>query len=521
MVDMNNKHFIPQTNLKFPLLLFFALLFIAAPFVHAQQAPLAGFDDYVNKALKEWEVPGVAIAVVKDDRVVLARGYGVKSLGGNQRVDERTLFGIASNSKAFTAAAIAMLVDEGKLKWDDPVIKHLPGFQLYDPYATREITIRDLLSHRSGLPAYGGDILWWGGDYSRNEIVHRVRFVKPAYSFRSRYAYQNIPFIIAGQIIEAVTGKSWDEFVAERILKPLNMSETITSITKFKQGANTVTPHIRVDGKVIPIAWRNLDNGAAAAGLNSNVVDVVQWLRFQLNEGKWNGKELIGPRQMREMHAPQTIIPFQSSTQSSLKTNFRAYGLGWDLREYMSYKVVQHGGWTDGQLSMTAMIPDLKLGVVVLTNIHNRQIANAFIHRIFDAYMNQLPTDWSAYYLKQTIDAEMREKTAAEKQEKERAKDSKPTLPLVQYAGKYANDLYGEISFAEENGKLIARLSHSPTYIGDLEHWQYNTFRIIWRDPVAEKTFVTFTINEQGKAESVKMAMADFIDPSEYEYKRN
>lgn len=507
-------------KIKLSSLFLFTVLVFSVTLAQAQQTPLAGFDDYVNKALKDWEVPGVAIAVVKDDKVVLAKGYGVKRISTNEKVDERTLFGIASNSKAFTSAAIAMLVDEGKLSWDDPVIKHLPEFQLYDPYATREIRIRDLLSHRSGLPAYGGDILWWGGDYSRDDIVHRVRFVKPVYSFRSRYAYQNIPFIVAGQIIQKVTGKTWDEFVTERILKPLGMKDTTTSIKAFKANTNKTTPHARYDGKVIPIEWRNLDSGAAAAGLNSNVVDVAQWLRFQLNEGKWNGKDLISARQLREMRAPQTIIPFTNST-TALKTNFRAYGLGWSLREYMGYKVVQHGGWTDGQLTMTAMIPDLKLGVVVLTNIHNREISPAFMHRIFDAYMNQeLKTDWNAFFLNQIIEGEKHEEENFRKQDAERAKDSKPTLPLNAYAGTYSNELYGDITFKEENGKLVVRLSHSPTYIGDLEHWQYNTFRVIWRDPVAEKTFLTFMIDGQGKTESVKMAMADFIDPSEYEYRR-
>ncbi len=487
---------------------------------HAQQAPLAGFDDYVNKALKDWEVPGVAIAVVKDDKVVLAKGYGVKRVGTNEKIDEKTLFGIASNSKAFTSAAIAMLVDEGKLTWDDAVIKYLPEFQLYDPYATREIRIRDLLSHRSGLPAYGGDILWWGGDYGRDDIVHRVRFVKPAFSFRSRYAYQNIPFIVAGQIIQKVTGKTWDEFVTERILKVLEMNDTTTSIKAFKPDTNKTTPHTRYDGKIIPVEWRNLDNGVAAAGLNSNVVNVAQWLRFQLSEGKWNGKDLISARQMREMHAPQTVIPFTNST-TALKTNFRAYGLGWSLREYMGYKVVQHGGSTDGQLTMTAMIPDLKLGIVVLTNIHNREISPVFINRVFDIYMNQeLKTDWSAFFLNQIIENEKRDEDAFKKQDSERAKDSRPTLSLSSYAGKYSNELYGDITFTEESGKLVVRLSHSPTYIGDLAHWQYNTFRVIWRDPVAEKTFLTFTVDGQGKTESVKMAMADFIDPSEYEYRR-
>ncbi|MDQ3800922.1 MAG: beta-lactamase family protein, partial [Acidobacteriota bacterium] len=296
--------------------LLLSFLVLNVPLARAQAADWRAFDAFANKVLADWEVPGAAIAIVRDDRVIYAKGYGVREIStpsaasrNLNSVDERTIFGVASNSKAFTSTALAMLVDEGKVSWDDKVIKHLPDFKLADDYATREITIRDLLSHRSGLPAYGGDILWWGGDYGRSDIVHRVRFVKPAYSFRSTYAYQNIPFIIAGQIIEKVSGKTWDEFVKTRILQPLKMNETTTSIRDFPPNANKTTPHFRnlESGRTFPIAWRNLDNGAAAAGLNSNVLDMANWLRLQLNEGEFEGKRLVSQKNIREIQSPQTI----------------------------------------------------------------------------------------------------------------------------------------------------------------------------------------------------------------------
>ncbi|HEX8735074.1 MAG TPA: serine hydrolase [Pyrinomonadaceae bacterium] len=435
-------------------------------------------------------------------------------------IDEHTLFAVASNSKAFTATALAMLADEGKINWDDKVTKHLPDFRLADDYVTREITIRDLLSHRSGLPAYGGDILWWGGDYGRDDIVRRVRFVKPAYSFRSTYAYQNIPFIIAGQIIEKVSGKTWDEFVKTRILQPLAMSETTTSIRDFAPDANKTMPHFRdlETGKTFAIRWRNLDNGAAAAGINSNVLDMANWLRLQLNEGEFEGRRLVSPKNIREIQSPQTIIPFTNqSPEPKLKTNFRAYGLGWSLREYAGYKMVTHGGWADGQLSTTAMIPEKRVGVVVLTNVHHQNVSTPLAYRALDIALGLSETDWNAYFFKFIKDAENDFIAGEKKLEADRIKNTKPGLALKDYAGNYENELYGRITFTEENGSLVVRLSHSPTYIGDLRHWENDKFRVVWRDPVAEKTFLTFTV-KNGRVEAVKMAMAGFIDDAEYEY---
>src|SRR5215510_3716640 len=240
-------------------------------------------DEFAGRVLKEFEVPGLAVAIVKDGKVVLAKGYGVRKLGDPTPVDENTLFGIASNTKAFTTAALAMLVDEGKISWDDPVTRHLPSFQLYDPYVTREMTIRDLLTHRSGLGLGAGDLLWWPPtDYAREEIIRRFRFVKPATSFRSRYAYDNVLYMIAGQIIPAVTGKSWDDFIKERIFRALSMDESNTSVTAFRPGDNIATPHAPVEGHIQPIKPIALDNVGPAGSINSNVSDMSRWVMIQL-----------------------------------------------------------------------------------------------------------------------------------------------------------------------------------------------------------------------------------------------
>ena len=242
----------------------------------AQNGSLNGFDDYVNKAMKEWEVPGIAVAIIKGDQIVLAKGYGVRKLGDPTPVDERTLFAIGSSSKAFTAASVAMLVDGGKVKWDDPVTKYLPEFEMYDPYVTRELTVRDLLTHRSGLQR--GDFLWYGTELDRDEILKRTRYLKPSWSLRSTFGYQNLMYLAAGQLVSRVSGKTWDEFIRERFFVPLGMTASSTSINELKTANNVATPHSKIEDKVTVIPWRNIDNIAPAGSINSNVVEMAQWV---------------------------------------------------------------------------------------------------------------------------------------------------------------------------------------------------------------------------------------------------
>jgi CubicO group peptidase (beta-lactamase class C family) len=489
----------------------------------AQRLPLKGFDTYVRKALKDWGCPGLAIAIVKNDSVVFAKGYGVRQIGNPASVDEKTIFGIASCSKAFTAASIAMLVDEKKLRWDDPATRYLDGFQLYDPFVTRELTVRDLLSHRSGLPAFGGDLIWWGSTYSRDETLRRIRFVKPATSFRSRYAYQNIMFIAAGQVVSVVAGKPWEEFVKERIFVPLRMQSSTTSVKALEGVEDKATPHMRVDGKTRAIDWRNLDNGAPAAGINSNVLDMAHWIRLQLGHGIFEGKRIFSTAVSEEMWSPQTIIP--SSTPepplpSFLKGHFNAYGLGWSLGEYRGRFFVRHYGEDDGMSSVVGLLPEENLGVVILTNLHVTTLHTALLYRILDAYLKARPEDWCALYLNVRTNEESKAAAEAASAENTRARNSQPSLPLSGYAGKYSNTTYGEATVVEEGGKLVVRLSASPTYIGDLEHWQYDTFLSRWRDPVAEKTFISFTLNAAGEVDEMKLKVADYIDFGEYLFKR-
>ena len=480
----------------------------------AQEAPLSGLDDYVNKALREWEVPGVAVAVVKDGRIVLAKGYGVRKLGDPAPVDERTLFAIGSSSKAFTAASVAMLVDEGKLKWDDPATKYLPGFEMYDPYVTRELTVRDLLSHRSGLER--GDLLWYGTEYDRDEILRRARYLKPTWSLRSTFGYQNLMYLAAGQVIARVSGKSWDEFVRQRIFTPLGMTASGTSIRDLKEGGNVATPHAKIEDKVEVIPWRNIDNIAPAGSINSNVVDMAQWVRLQLGEGSFQNQRLVSSGAVKEMHTSQTVMRAEPPYSVWYpEAHFLNYGLGWFLSDYRGRKLVEHGGAIDGMRAQVAMIPEEKLGLVILTNRGGTILPVALMYRILDAYLGATPRDWSAELLKTVKSLEEQGKAAEKKLEAERVKDTKPTLALEKYAGTYKNDLYGEVKVTHENGKLNLRFG--PAFTGEMEHWHYDTFRARFRGATASKVNVTFSLNAQGKIENATLNMPGVAD---YPFKR-
>jgi CubicO group peptidase (beta-lactamase class C family) len=482
-------------------------------FAHAQDAPLSGFDEYVHKAIRDWEVPGVAIAIVKDDKIVMAKGYGVKKLGDPAPVDERTLFAIGSSSKAFTAAAVAMLVDDGKLKWNDPATKYLPGFETYDPYVTRELSVRDLLTHRSGLER--GDFLWYGTENDRDEILRRARFIKPSWSLRSNFGYQNLMFLAAGQVVDKVTGKTWDEFIAQRIFTPLGMTSSSTSIRAFKNGDNVASPHAKFDDKIESIAWRNIDNIAPAGSINSNVVDMAQWIRLQLGQGTYQNQRLFSSGVAKEMHTPQTIIPLAGNMELLYpEAHFLSYGMGWFLSDYRGKKIVEHGGAIDGMRAQVALMPEEKLGVVILTNMNGTTLPHILMYQVFDSYLGGTNRKDRAGDLLKTLKVLQEQgKAAAKKQEEARVSNTKPSLAPEKYAGTYKNDLYGEVKVTNQNGKLKVRFG--PAFVSDLEHWHYDTFRAKFRGSGETKAFVTFGLDAQGKSDEVTLEIAP-----DYPFKR-
>jgi CubicO group peptidase (beta-lactamase class C family) len=472
-------------------------------------------DAYAARILREFAVPGLAVAVVKDGQVVWSKGYGVRKLGEAAPVDEHTLFGIASNSKAFTAAALAMMVDEGKLRWDDRVIEHLPQFQMYDPYVTRELTVRDLLTHRSGLGLGAGDLMFWPGtDFKRAEIIQRIRFLKPASSFRSRYAYDNLLYMVAGEVLRAVSGQEWDAFVKQRIFAPLGMTRSKTSPAEFRPGDNLATPHARGDGTLKAIEYMNMDNVAAAGAINSCVSDMTKWLIAQLNGGEFrdqagNAKRLFSQRQSQEMWSAQTILPINPNPPASLavlKPNFSAYGLGWGLQDYRGRKIVSHTGGLAGLVSKVTLVPELKLGLVVLTNQEAGGAFNALSWHIVDGFLGAPPKDWIAAYRALAELQAQEEAKVLQGLGSTRAPDSRPALALAKYTGTYHDDWYGEVTIAQEAGQLVLRFSRTPLLTGTLEHWQFDTFVVHWRERTLNAdAFVYFALKPDGSIEQMKM----------------
>ena len=362
-------------------------------------SPPRDLDAYVARVMRDFEVPGLAIAVVQDGRVLLAKGYGVRKLGESAPVDERTLFGIASNTKAFTATALGILVEEGKIRWDAPVIDYLPGFAMYDPFVTRELTIRDLLVHRSGLGLGAGDLLWWPtSTYDRKEIARRLRYIKPATSFRSAYAYDNVLYLVAGQVIETVSGQSWEDFVQTRILARVGMTGSTVRHSSAAAGGNVATPHAPIDGKVRPIAPFTSDNTNPAGGINSSASDIAKWMIVQLDSGRLASGRLFSQNTARNLWSVVTPLrPGNPPAElAALRASFTGYGLGFFLRDYRGSKMVWHTGGLPGYVSRISLIPDKKLGVAVLTNQESGEAFEAISWRLLDHFLGAAPTDWAA-----------------------------------------------------------------------------------------------------------------------------
>ena len=473
---------------------------LGVPSSAAGQDPLRGLDAYVEHVLRDWNAPGIAVAVVKDDRVVYAKGFGVREVGKAERVDAETVFAIASTSKAFTAAALAMLVDQGSLAWDDAVTDLLPGFQLSDPYATRELTVRDLLSHRAGLPR--GDRLWYLSPLQRDEVVHRVRGLEPAWSFRSRYGYQNIMFTTAGEIVEAVTDTTWDDFVRHRIFEPLGMRTSTTTIRHLEGRENVASPHGRFDEEVAPIVRPNFDNLGGAGAINSSVRDMAEWIRLQLGEGEHDGERLLSDSVIKEMHTPQTVVRRSSSEEEMFpESHFAAYGLGWRLGDYRGHLIVRHGGALDGMRTHVLLVPEVELGVVAVTNVNESRIPQAIVWHVVDQYIGPRDKDWNQVYLADAAKAREEAEESRGSSEEERQTGTVPTHPLSEFAGTYSHDLYGTAVVEESEGRLVAHVG--PHFVGDLEHWHFNTFRATWENRYLGTDFLTFHLDRRGHVSAV------------------
>lgn len=482
-----------------PLLLTIALPAFAQANRHRDQ--IRELDAYVAKAARDWNVPGLAIGIVHQGQLIFAKGYGVRDVSTKEPVDTQTIFAIASTTKAITAAAVGMLVDEGKVRWDDPVTKYLPAFEMYDPYASREVTVRDLITHRGGLP--NADYLWTHGDYSRDEVIRRIRFIRPGYSFRGGYVYHNVMYTVAGAVIEAASGMSWDDFVRRRIFEPLGMTRSVTTLAEAETTPNRAEPH-GLQGDTLRVSGNSMADGIGPAGsVWSSVADMSKWVKFLLDSGKVNGKPLLTTQTWAELFRPATILPPWSNTSPPQlrlsKPHFRSYALGWFQQDYLGRQVDFHTGSLTGMIAINGLIREEGIGVYIISNTSS-EIRHPLMFKVFDTFLGAPPRDWSAEMLAMRRADDAREEGNRTVQT-QRVEGTTPSLPIEKYAGTFADpdSLYPPITISSENGGLRYRLSS--TQAGTIEHWQHDTFRVVWDDWWRGRSTITFTVMPNGSAD--------------------
>jgi CubicO group peptidase (beta-lactamase class C family) len=477
-----------------------------------------GLDKYIDSVLHIFEVPGISVAVVKDGKIILAKGYGIKKSGEKNPVTEHTLFSIASNTKAFTAAALAILVEEKKLQWDDPVINYLPWFRMSDPWVTSQMTVRDLLVHHSGIPGYAGDVLIFPpSDYTRKEIVSKVKDFPLVHSFRTHYAYDNILYLAAGEVVKAVSGMEWEDFIQTRIFDKIGMNESVARFSSIKNHPDVSSAHSRIHGTVRTdehyFEQAIGDAGNPAGGIASNAIDMCKWLITQLDSGlAASGNRIFNASATKELWKVVTPIPVGTAAAglAPSQMDFFGYALGLRCYNYGKYKVVGHGGKLDGFVSQVAFVPKLKLGIAILTNQESTSAYWSVMYHLFDFYMQNKPFDWIKGFKAQTDSS-----LAASKREWQKAnivpdKKAMHVLPLEKYAGTYHDNLYGDIAIEKKDTGLVLTFKHTSELIADLVPFQYETFiaKFHNRDLKAD-AYATFTIGANGNVEQLKLKVID------------
>lgn len=487
--------------MKLPKLYLIALLISTVLAGQKATSPdLKALDNYFRKMVADWDIPSASIGIVKDGELVFTGSYGVLEVGKKAQPDANTLYAIASNSKAFTSAMIGMLVQEGKLDWNDPVRKYLPYFEVYDPWVSEHATIRDILSHRIGLGTFSGDNIWYKTTLPASELIKRYKHVPRAYDFRAGYGYSNLMYIAAGEIIETVTGKSWAQNVQERILDPLGMNRTIATLGALESKGNYATPHARNEQGNYPIPYTSWDNVAATGGLISSVADLSKWMLFNLDNGIHKGDTLLSKATRNLVWTPHNNFVVDHTAPNDFDRHFNAYGLGWGLSDYHGRLRVGHTGGYDGMITAVTLIPEEKLGVVVLTNGLKSPIMAATYYAL-DAFLGVEPRkDWSAESLKEADQRLANDTRIAYRQEK-RVLNTQPTVTPEKLAGTYNSDLYGRIFIRQQNGELLLEFEHTPLLAARLTHWHYNVWEIHWNHPQAFFSFGTLQIKTDNNLE--------------------
>lgn len=472
-------------------------------------------DAYINRALKNWEVPGVSVAIVKDGKIVVEKGYGYCELGKDSKVDENTLFMIGSNTKAFTATALTMLEAEGKCSLKDPVIKWLPSLSLKDAWITQHLNLTDILCHRLGTETFQGDFTFWNSNLTSEAIVGKYGLLTPPYEFRTKWGYCNTGFTIAGLCIEKISDKSWEETMKERFFVPLEMNRTLALAKELPAATNKAVAHTWQDGKVIRIPYGHFDGLAPAASISSSAHDMSHWLLAQTDSGRYNQTRVIPFSVIRKTRQPQSIIgrsghPFNHK-------HYSLYALGWQLEDYEGREIVSHTGGVDGFVTSVTLLPEEKLGIVVLTNTDHNALYEALKWEIIDAYLGLPYRDYSDLYcerVKSNLMEQQREITVW----RDSAATKLPALlPLKAFAGKYSNPVYGKIEISTSKDELTLKFEHHPDLRATLQHMGNNRFLCTYSDPMYGIKVFPFTM-EGGKVKSFTLTVADFLEFTSYEF---
>ena len=491
-------------------------LLASATFNSWAQINTTHLEEVINTSMARFDVPGMAVAVVQDNKVVFAKGFGTSNLNTHAKVNKDTLFGIASNTKAFTSAALAKLIDEGKLSWDDRVIDHLPEFRLYDSYVTREMRVRDLLSHRSGLGLGQGDLMIWPStDKSIKDILAGLQYLKPASSFRSQYAYNNLMFVTAGEVVARVSGMSWNDYIEKNILQPLHMDNSRAGFSRIpKSNKNWAIGHIPMDGKLNPFFVNYLEDFRGAGAIASSVNDMSQWLLTQLAGGKMpSGEQLFSEKQQAQMWHPHITSMASKSAYEAYHQQFRGYGLGWSIEDYHGFKKLGHGGGILGMVSQVTLLPEKKLGIVILSNQQAFSALSAVTHEVLEDALELEDKDWVEELAKKHFASKQKAYANAKP---DTPADYQPQLPNINYTGTLHDDWYGDVIIEQLDGKLRIDFTHTKRLKGTLEHYTGNTFIVKWDEKLLEAdAFIRFDMGENNRVNSAKMravstAVTDF-----------
>lgn len=504
--------------IKSSILTFFCFI-LFGPLANSADLSESELDAFVEKAMKAFDIPGIAVGIIKDGEIAHLKGYGIREVGKEGKIDSDTLYAIASNSKAFTAAGLAVLVDDGVLSWDDKVIDFIPNFRLMDPWVTREFTIRDLLTHRSGMGLGAGDLMFWPSTFvTREEIITNVRHLKMVSGFRTEYAYDNLLYVVAGEVIAAASGMSYEDFIDSRIMNQLAIQDgCYANLTGLNENGNIAQPHVMVGG-TLQKAHRLQSLGepmviAAAGGLQCSARAMLTWTNMHLN----SGGGLMSKTQHDEMWKPQTILPISNSDKNWHGTNFAAYGLGYRLKDYHGLKHVSHTGGLLGMVTYTVMIPQKNLGIVVLTNQENGSAMRSIMENVSQAYLETGDVDWTDRF------EEIRNRSierAASQVAKENADASQSALlPLEDYVGTFSDPWFGDVAITKNGDELYFTSLRSTKLKGKMFPFKFNTFKVIWEDrSFNADAYAMFSTDFDGKVNGLKMKAISPLTDFSYDF---